>query len=157
MNRRVLTLCAALVLALAGCAADEPDARPSALPTVASSPDAASGTTLATAFSLTEVLRAADRVLPDDVVITEIPRDTRWLTGNRIEVPIERDGTSGVLVVTVLPDQARCAAESPLLAPSESDLVGAEVCAAWEAGGRLPVVVPDPDAPVEQNPQDAAR
>ncbi len=112
---------------------------------------------LATAFSLTEVLRAADRVLPADVLITEIPMDTRWLSGNRIEVPIERDGTRGVLVVTVLPDEARCAAESPLLTPSEGDLVGAEVCAAWEAGGRLPVVVPDPDAPVEQNSEDAAR
>ncbi len=112
---------------------------------------------LATAFSLTEVLRATDRTKPADVLITEIPMDTRWLSGNRIEVPIERDGAGGVLVVTVLPEQARCAAESPLLTPAESDLVATEVCAAWEAGGRLPVVVPDPDAPVELNPEDAAR
>ncbi|MGB9375455.1 MAG: hypothetical protein WCA82_14995 [Jiangellales bacterium] len=157
MNGRVLALCAAVVLGLAGCAADEPDARPAALPTASATADSAGGTMLATAFSLTEVLRATDRTKPADVLITEIPMDTRWLSGNRIEVPIERDGAGGVLVVTVLPEQARCAAESPLLTPAESDLVATEVCAAWEAGGRLPVVVPDPDAPVELNPEDAAR
>jgi hypothetical protein len=154
-----------MALGLAACSAAESESTPTATLTAevtsesgaGGGSDAAGGTMLATAFSLTEVLRAADTALPTDVMVTEIPMDTRWLPGNRIEVPIERDGAGGLLVVTVRPDEARCAVESSLLTPPESDAVAAEVCARWEAGGRLPVLVPDPDAPIEENPEDAAR
>lgn len=118
---------------------------------------AAGDTMLATAFPLTSVLVAADEALPDDADIGEIPMDTRWLPGNRIEVPITRDGTVGVLTVTVLPEQEACAAESPLLSADEGGAVADEVCRTWRSEGRLPVVVPDPDAPIVVDPSDAAR
>ena len=92
---------------------------------------------LATAFPLTSVLVAAERTLPSDVSIGEIPMDTRWLPGNRIEVPLLRDGVAATLTVTVtvLPGQEVCAAASDLLSEAEEDAVADEVCAVWEDEG----------------------
>lgn len=112
---------------------------------------------LATAFPLGSVLRAAEASLPEDVTIGEIPRDIRWMPGNQVAVPVIRGGEQSDLVVTVLPEQEECAASSTVLSAQEQAAVGAEVCAVWEAEGRLPVVVPDPDAPLPTDPSDAAR
>lgn len=122
-----------------------------------SSSDGAGGTMLATAFPLTSVLVATESSLPADVSIGGIPMDARWLPGNRIEVPVGRDGTDAVLTVTVLPERESCAAQSEVLTPAEADSVAQSVCAIWESEGRLPVVVPDPNAPIETDPSDAAR
>jgi hypothetical protein len=111
-------------------------------------------TMLATAFPITSVLRAAEASLPRDAAVAEVPMDVRWQPGNRIDVPIERGGQAGIMTVTVA---RTCVASSALLDPTETEAVAAAVCATWEAEGRLPVVVPDPDAPPEMNPEDAAR
>ena len=44
-----------------------------------------------------------------------------------------------------------------MLSEAEEDAVAIEVCTVWEDEGRLPVVVPDTDAPIEVDPSDAAR
>jgi hypothetical protein len=144
MNTARTAAVVAVVAALAGCGND-------------SAPGAVGGTMLPSAFPLTSVLVAAEQSLPTQVEIGEIPMDTRWLPGNRIEVPIQRDGATGLLTVVVLPDDRACAAESSLLSVAEADSVAAQVCTTWESEGRLPVVVPDPDAPIELDPSDAAR
>lgn len=142
-----MTLALTATLALAGCGAGE-----------TSDGDAGSGgTMLATAFPLSSVLQAAEASLPAEVTIGEIPRDVRWLPGNQIEVPVERRGETAVLVVTVLPEQETCDAESPVLDDAEAAAVAEQVCATWRDEGRLPVVVPDPDAPIVEDPSDAAR
>jgi hypothetical protein len=157
----VLTVTAVLAAA-AGCTNDDgPSAAPVASPSTPvatlDAGGAAGGTMPAIAFPLTSVLAAADQSLPADVTIGEIPRDTRWLPGNRMEVPISRDGTDAVLTVTVLPARESCAARSQVLTPAEAEQVASRVCDVWVSEGRLPVVVPDPDAPIETDPSDAAR
>lgn len=142
----VALLCATVVTAL-GCGSGA----------TSESGQAPGDTMLASAFPLTSVVRAAEMALPSDVAIGPIPMDVRWLPGNRIEVPVERAGQQAVLVVTVLPDQQTCAAESEVLDPGEQADVADKVCEVWAAEGRLPVVVPDPDAPVVVDPSDAAR
>ena len=112
---------------------------------------------LATAFPLGSVLSAAEVSLPEDVAIGEIPRDIRWLPGNQVAVPVVRGGEQADLVVTVLPEEGECTASSTVLSAQEEAAVGAEVCVVWDAEGRLPVVVPDPDAPLPTDPSDAAR
>ncbi len=159
-RRRAAALVAALMLA--ACGSDGVDGVDGSAsdPTAEQPVDGgvgAGGTMPATAFPLTSVLVAAERTLPSDVSIGEIPRNTRWLPGNRIEVPLLRDGVAATLTVTVLPGQQVCAAASDLLSEAEQDAVAVEVCAVWEGDGRLPVVVPDPDAPMEVDPSDAAR
>lgn len=147
------------VLALPACTAqDAPGtAAPRSPSPLAESGGAAGGTMPATAFPLTSVLLAAQESLPTGVAIGEIDRDARWLPGNRLEIPLERDGSPGVLVVTVFPERASCSAESALLGTDEATAVADEVCRVWESEGRLPVVVPDPDAPIPTDPSDAAR
>jgi hypothetical protein len=154
-RRMLLALALPSAVALAGCSSEEP-VPPLPEPDPQTSM-AAGDTMLATAFPLTSVLQAAEAALPDDVTIRPVPGDTRWLPGNQIEVPVERDGSVAVVVVTVLPERAECGAQSPLLDPAEADALAAQVCATWEAEGRLPVVVPDPDAAAVLDPSDAAR
>jgi hypothetical protein len=147
MTRSLVALLLATAVTVVGCGSDGPE----------EGGQAQGDTMLASSFPLTSVLRAAEVALPPDVSIGPIPMDVRWLPGNRIEVPVERDGRDAVLVVTVLPDEQACSAESAVLDPDEQADVGDEVCEVWVAEGRLPVVVPDPDAPVVVDPSDAAR
>jgi hypothetical protein len=126
----------------------------------ADSPPAGGGngtTMLATAFPLGSVIRAAEVSLPEDVAIGQIPGDIRWMPGNQVTIPVVRGSQQAELVVTVLPEREECTASSTVLSGEEESAIGAEVCAVWEAEGRLPVVVPDPDAPLPVDPSDAAR
>lgn len=158
---------AALVAGVAaGCGAVEaPSAAPAPSDTALDAPSpapatpsiGAGGTMLATAFPVGSVARAAQTSVPSGVTIGEFPRDVRWMPGNQLVVPIVRDGASAELLVTVLPEQEQCAAESSALSPDEAAAVADEVCRAWVAEGRLPVVVPDPGAPLPEDPSNAAR
>lgn len=109
---------------------------------------------LATAFPITSVLRATSAALPADAAIGTLPMEAGWQPGNRLDVPIERGGEVGSVTVTVTD---ACEASSALLDAGEADAIAEAVCRTWEAEGRLPIVVPDPDAPLEMNPEDAAR
>lgn len=147
MTRSLVAVLCATAVTVVGCGSDGPD----------EGGQAQGETMLASSFPLSSVLRAAELTVPPDVSIGPIPMDARWLPGNRIEVPVERDGADAVLVVTVLPDEQTCAVESEVLDPGEQAAVADAVCEVWVAEGRLPVVVPDPDAPVVVDPSDAAR
>lgn len=113
---------------------------------------------LPSAFPIVSVVLAMEESLPEGASVDELPRDISWQPGNELDVPILRDGIAGTVTVTVPgTDVDACTADSEQLSQDEAAAVADAVCQAWDAEGRLPIVVPDPDAPPTENPEDAAR